>query len=136
MITNASRLTKLRSSTTRSRKQSHLPKGCLKDNRKQNLLHNLPSLVQNINMGHLFKVYEEFQDSGNSFKPRVGPYLAQGQRAYPGPTPMKLALTARRYVVTLYLWFSASYPKSKHSGLLLPRAVIMVDSFMALASTN
>lgn len=112
-------------------KESHL-----KDNRKQNALHNLPSLVQNINKGHLFKVYEEFQDGGNSFKPCVGPFLAQGQWAYTGPTPTKLALTAGWYMVTLYLWFSASYLESKHSRLLLPRAVIMVDSFMALASTN
>lgn len=37
MITQASRLTKLRSFTGRGRKQSHLPKGCVfKDNRKQN----------------------------------------------------------------------------------------------------
>lgn len=109
MITQASGLAQLRSSTGRGRKQSHLPKGCvLKDNRKQNQLHNWPDSLQNADMGSLFKVCEEFQDGGNSFKPCVGPFLAQDREPAWIPSPWSWPLQAGGTWLHCYLWFSGS----------------------------
>lgn len=109
MITQASGLTKLRSFTGRGRKQSHLPKGCvLKDNRKQNQLPNFSDSLQNADMESVFKVYEEFQDGGNSFKPCVRLFLAQDWEPTWVPSLWTWPLQVGGTWLHCYLWFFSS----------------------------